>query len=91
MAADATSMPQRQGTCPRKANEVHAGAASDVEHTPAALPVEVHEPQQVVQLFEVILVEIGEESRGSDRVRRDGEIVDVRVPVPAYRARASIR
>jgi hypothetical protein len=45
----------------------------------------------VVQLFEVVLVEIGEESGGSDRVRRDGEIVDVRVPVRAYRARACIR
>ena len=45
----------------REANEIGAGAAADVEHTLAAIAVEVHETQEVVQLLEVILVEIGEE------------------------------
>ena len=49
----------------------------------AAIPVEVDEPQQVVQLLEVVLVEVGEEPRRPDRVSRDLEIVDVPVPVVA--------
>ena len=36
-----------------------------------------------MQLLEVILIEIGEESRRSERVRGDLEIVNVPVPVVA--------
>ena len=64
-------------------DEIGAGAAADVEHAAAAIPVEVDQPQQVVQLLEVVLVEIGEEPRRPDRVRRDLEIVNVLVPVVA--------
>ena len=46
----------------REAHEIGAGAAADFEHALAAIAVEVHEPQQVVQLLEMILVEIGEEA-----------------------------
>ncbi len=49
----------------REAREIGAGAAADFEHTLAAVAVEVDEPQQVVQLLEVILVEIGEEAAAS--------------------------
>ena len=52
------------GAALREAGEIGAGAAADVEHTLAAIAVEVDEPQQVMQLLEVILVEIGEEARG---------------------------
>ena len=38
----------------------------------------------MMEFFEVILVEIGEKARGSDRVRRNLEIVNVTVPVVAY-------
>ena len=58
------STPADDGAALREADEIGPGAAADVEHTLAAIAVEVHEPQQVVQLLEVILVEIGEEARG---------------------------
>ena len=48
--------------------EIHAGAAADFEHRPAAVAVEVHEPQQVVELFEMILIEIVEEAARADRM-----------------------
>ena len=65
------------GAAFREANEIGAGAAADVEHALAAIAVEVHEPQQVVQLLEVILIEIGEEARGDPGASADLEIVDV--------------
>ena len=49
---------------------------------PAEL-VERHEPRQMVQLLEMILLEIGEEPRRARRMRRDLEVVNVRVPVRA--------
>ena len=63
--------------------EVHAGAAADLEHRAAAIAVEVDEPQQMVQLFEVVLIEIVEEPARADRMLRDLEIVDVPLPVLA--------
>ena len=64
-------------------DEIGAGAAADVEHALAAIAVEVDQPQQMVQLLEVVLIEVGEEPRRADRMRRDLEIVDVLVPVVA--------
>ena len=43
--------------------QIGAGAAADFEHRPPAVAVEIDEPEQVVQLLEVILIEIGEEAR----------------------------
>ena len=63
--------------------EIDAGAAADFEDRRPAVAVEVDEPQQVVQLLEVILVEIVEEPARSDRMPRDLEVVDVPVPVGA--------
>jgi hypothetical protein len=37
----------------------------------------------VVQLFEMVLIEVGEEARRADRMGRDFEIVNVPVPVLA--------
>ena len=45
-----------------KPGEVDAGAAPHVEHAAAAIAVEIHEPQQMVKLFEMVLVEIVEEA-----------------------------
>ena len=61
--------------------EIDAGAAAHFEHRAAAPAVEVDEPQQVVKLFEMILIEIVEEAARSDRMLRDLEIVDVPFPV----------
>lgn len=46
----------------RKKRQVDTGAAADVEYGLAARAVEVDQPEQVMQLLEVILVEIVEES-----------------------------
>ncbi len=67
----------------REPDEVGAGATSHFQHRPAAIPVEADQPRQVVELLEVILVEIGEEPRRSDRVLRDLQIMNVLVPVVA--------
>ena len=69
------------GAATRESDEIRAGAAPDVEHAPAAIAVEIHEAQQVMQLLEVVLVEIGEEARRADRMLRDLEVVDVLIPV----------
>ena len=63
--------------------QVDAGAAADLQHLLSAHPLERHEAQQVMQLFEVILIEIVKESTRPDRVRRDLEIVNVLFPVAA--------
>ncbi len=47
------------------------------------MTVEVNQPRQMVQLLEMILIEIGEEARGADRVAGDLEVVDVMIPVVA--------
>ncbi len=66
-----------------EARQVDRGTAPDLEHRLAAIAVEIDQPQQVMQLFEVILVQILEEPARPDRVRRDFEIVDVLFPVRA--------
>ena len=75
----------------REAHEIGAGAAADLEHALARVAVEVDEPQQMVELLEMILIEVGEESRRPDRVRRDLEVVDVLVPVVADVSRCGTR
>ena len=72
------------GASLREARQIDAGAAADFEHRPASIAVEVDEPQQVVELFEVVLVEIVEESTRADRMTRDLEVVDVPFPVVAH-------
>ncbi len=67
----------------REAHEIGAGAAADVEHPLSAIAVEIDEPQQVVQLLEVILIEVGKEARRADGMGGDVEVVDVLVPVRA--------
>src|SRR5215218_1591823 len=70
----------------REVHQVDAGAAPDVEHAACRRASEFHQARQVVQLLEVILIKIGEEAGRPDGVPRDGQIVDVRVPVPAHAA-----
>ena len=77
------STPVTIGAALRESREIHARAAADFEHRSAAIAVEVHEPQQVMQLFEVILIEIVEEAARADRMPRDLEIVNVLFPVRA--------
>jgi len=72
------------GAAPGKPREVHAGAAADFENRSAPIAVKRHEPQQMVELLEMILVEIVEEAAGSDRMRRDLQIVNMPVPVQAH-------
>src|SRR5215213_2145468 len=68
-------------TATRKAHEVGAGAAANFEDAFAVVAVEIHQPKQVVQLLEVILIEILEKARGADGMCRDLEVVYVLVPV----------
>jgi hypothetical protein len=42
--------------------QVDSRPAADLQDRPAAIAVEVDEPQQMVQLFEMVLIEIVEES-----------------------------
>ena len=48
--------------------QVDAGAAADFENRSAAVAVKVHEPQQVMELFEMVLIEIVEEAARADRM-----------------------
>ena len=69
------------GAALREAGKVDACPAADFEYRAAPPAVEVDESQQMVELFEVILIEVIEEAAASDRVGRDLEIVDVPFPV----------
>ena len=70
----------------RESNQIGAGAASDLQDAAPAKLVERHEPRQMMQLLEMILLEVGEEAGRARRVRRDVEVVNVRVPVRAHGA-----
>ena len=72
------------GAALREPGQIDAGAAADFEHRLAAVAVEVHEPQQMMQLLEMILIEIVEEAARADRMPGDLEIVDVPFPVRAH-------
>ena len=67
----------------RETDEIGAGAASDLEHPAAAVLIERHQPRQMVQLFEMVLLEIGKKSGRARRMRRDVEVVNVCIPVRA--------
>lgn len=67
----------------RKAGEIGARPTPDFEHAATGVAIEVDEAEQVMEFFEVILVQIGEEAGRSDGMRCDLEIVNVTVPVLA--------
>ena len=69
------------GAAPGETGQIHACATADFEHQSAAIPVEVDEPGQMMQLFEVVVIEIVEEPARADRMARDVEIVNVLFPV----------
>src|SRR5262245_64059540 len=69
------------GTALCKPGEVDAGAAADFKNRSATIAVKVHEPEQVMQLFEMILVEIVEKAARADGMPRDLQVVNVPVPV----------
>ena len=71
------------GAAPGEPGEVDAGAAADFENRSALIAVKSDEPQQVVELFEMVLVEIVEEAARADRMPCDLEVVNVLVPVVA--------
>ena len=64
--------------------EIDSGPASDLEDKAIAIPVEVDEPEEVMELLEMVLVEIVEEPARSDGMPSDLEVVDVLFPVPAH-------
>ena len=66
-----------------KPYQVRPGAAADFEDALSTVAVEVDQLRQVVQLFEVVLIEIGEETRRAHRMTGDLEIVNVLVPIVA--------
>ena len=69
------------GSASGKTGEVDGGAATDVENRTPAVAVKVDEPEQVVQLLEMIPVEIVEELARTGRMPGDLQIMDMRVPV----------
>ncbi len=70
---------------PPLANRARSTAAPQPTSSTAlpAVAVEVDQPQQMMQLLEVILIEIVEEPARADRMPGDLEIVDVPFPVGA--------
>src|SRR3989442_1130879 len=63
--------------------EADPGATADVENRSTAIAVKVHQPNQMMQLLEVVPVEVVEEPTRSRRFVRHLEIVDMGVPVRA--------
>jgi hypothetical protein len=69
------------GSAFRKTGKVDGGPATDVENRTPAVAVKVDEPEQVVQLLEMIPVEIVEELARTGRMPGNLQIMDMRVPV----------
>ena len=69
------------GSATGKSHEIGAGAATHFEHLTAGVAVEVHQTKQVMKFFEMVLLEIGEESWRADWMFGDLQIVNVTVPV----------
>ena len=65
----------------REPREIHTSAATDFEHRPTAPATEVHQPQQVVKLFEMIVIEVVKKCAGAGRMGRDLEVVDMLFPI----------
>jgi glycerol-3-phosphate dehydrogenase len=65
----------------REAGKIDGGAAPHFEDGQTPVIVEVHQPEQVVQLLEVVLVQVVEETARPHRMPGDLEIVDVLLPV----------
>jgi hypothetical protein len=74
----------------REPREIDARTAANVEHPPIALPIEIDQPQEMMQFFEVILIQIREETGRARRVLRNLEIVNVLVPVRANARRRTV-
>ena len=72
---------------PCEAREVDAGAAADLKNRSASIAVKSDEPEQVMELLEMVLIEVVEKPAGADRMPGDFEIVNVPVPVVANRCR----
>ena len=75
--------PGCSGTGPGKPDNLHARPAAHIEHVLSFPLVEVNQIEQVVEFFEVVLVEIGKKPGRSRGVLRDLEIVDVGIPIGA--------
>src|SRR4029077_10283462 len=76
---------------PGETSQVDGRPAADFKNHSAAIAVKVHEPEQVMQLFEVVLVEVVEETARTDRMPRDLEVGNVLIPVRANVRRGSHR
>ena len=69
---------------PGESGQIHGRPAADLEHRLATVAVEVHEPEQMMQFLEMILIEILKEAARTHRMPGDLEIVDVPFPVSAH-------
>ena len=58
-------MPVDHRAAAGESDQIGSGTASDFEHAASAIPIEGNQPRQMVQLLEVVLLEIGEETRQS--------------------------
>src|SRR4029453_8511121 len=64
-----------------KSCQIDGSAAADLENAAAGVSVKRDEPQEMMELFEMILIEIVEEAPSADRLPADFEIVNMTVPV----------
>src|SRR5206468_12385921 len=72
------------GAALREPGEIDAGAATHFDHPTSAPAVKVYEVEQMVELFEMVLIEIVEEPARADGLLGDLQVVDVPVPVFAH-------
>ena len=66
-----------------KTGEVDPWAAADVENRTPAVAVKIHEPEQVVQLLEMVRVQIGEKPFGTGRMTGNLHVMNMAVPIVA--------
>ena len=77
-------------TATREASSVIAHAAPYVEHGLPRVGVVVHEPRQIVQLLEAVVLDLAKECCASGLAARDLPIVDVLVPEGAHCFESSV-
>ena len=74
----------------REPRRVVADAATDVENRPPRMAAEVDDSRQVVQLLEAVFFDLPEELSRAGLALRDFPIVDVIVPIVAYRTQLEL-
>ena len=76
--------PGHDGAAPGESGQIHGRPAANLQHRLAMVSVEVHEPEQMMQFLEMILIKVLKEAARPHRMLCDLQIVDMPFPISAH-------